>query len=582
MSNLFDELTESANQDGSIEINKGKIIVTDPQNYGRFPTISPGNGVDVFVNGNKIDKTTAVSEKDKIEVVLNKQGEDIDFDVEITKDGLEAYLNIKNPVKKNYSIQDHPPTTDLVVHIREYESKELTEEDINFELLKNNIIFGVDKNAIKDIVKNKKKGRYLIAKGLPPSPPRDAYIEYLFNNKQDLLSRYNSEEKINFKELNQIPSVEVGEVLAVKHPAKLGDKGIDVRGNFIEPELPKDVTIKVKDGVKVTEDGTKAIAMISGRPVLEGHKVKYLSVVPVYVHNGNVDLSSGNIRFDGDVIITGNITEGMSVVSKGNVVVYGDAVGSVIHARGCVKVKKVISSKIFAGENYSFYYKLAKNLGKLEKLIFKLFEAAEAVMKHPEYQKISNKKEVIGILVKKLLESKFPDITNIIEEINCNTKEVEFNIDKDLNRLIKERLIKLQGLNPLKIKSLQEIMDLKQDVQFFAEKLSEIPTNLSDITAAYVQNSLLRADGTVEVLSNVYHSKIIGQKVKVAGFFRGGEVFAKNTLIIKEAGSKTAVKTLLEVEKGLLRVDLVYPNTILKVGDFNKKVVKEEYYVVIS
>ena len=67
-------------------------------------------------------------------------------------------------------------------------------------------------------------------------------------------------------------------------------------------------------------DDIRIVATIPGRPVLEKGVV---SVAPVLTIPGDVDADTGNIRFDGDVIIRGSVREGLKVVAGRDIIIGG-------------------------------------------------------------------------------------------------------------------------------------------------------------------------------------------------------------------------------------------------------------------
>jgi uncharacterized protein (DUF342 family) len=76
-----------------------------------------------------------------------------------------------------------------------------------------------------------------------------------------------------------------------------------------------------------------------------------LCVFPVHNVNGDVDIKTGNIEFDGDIVITGDIREGLKIISGNNLTVYGSAAEAVINSGGNIRIdKNVISCNIKAGE----------------------------------------------------------------------------------------------------------------------------------------------------------------------------------------------------------------------------------------
>ena len=109
--------------------------------------------------------------------------------------------------------------------------------------------------------------------------------------------------------------------------------------------MPKPGKPKTKlrgKGFTVSEDGNTYYSAIDG-------KVEYrntdLNVIGVLQIEGDVDLNIGNVDFNGDVEISGNVISGVSVTAKGNVTVGGFVEGAVIKADKDIILKKGSNGK---------------------------------------------------------------------------------------------------------------------------------------------------------------------------------------------------------------------------------------------
>lgn len=111
---------------------------------------------------------------------------------------------------------------------------------------------------------------------------------------------------VDFRDFRRIPSVEPGKLLAVKRPGAPGSPGVGVDGQPLLPPAPRQLTLKAGFGAQLQADGTSVVATVAGRPAVEEYgNVRVVRVDPVLVHEGDVDMTSGNIRFKGNVKIIG-------------------------------------------------------------------------------------------------------------------------------------------------------------------------------------------------------------------------------------------------------------------------------------
>ena len=180
------------------------------------------------------------------------------------------------------------------------------------------VLYGVLAEAVAGALRQSNQ-RVLCAKGKAPENGVEAQVKYLV----DLSQRGKPAELhgggVDFKDLGLYINIEKGQVLAEKIPATPGVAGMDVCGNPIPAKPGKDIVLHPGANIHVVDD-VKLVAAASGNLVVAGGK---LSISPVLQIKGDVDLSTGNIHFAGDVMIKGSVSEGFSVKAGGNVDIAG-------------------------------------------------------------------------------------------------------------------------------------------------------------------------------------------------------------------------------------------------------------------
>lgn len=176
---------------------------------------------------------------------------------------------------------------------------------------------------------------FLGAAGEPPGAGEDASIVYVWQQESEAPKK-SDKDKIDFHELNIVHSVSEGEVIARKMPPTRGTEGTAVTGKKTPGEWGSDISAKAGANVDTNQDGTEFIAKLSGSPKLTGG---VLSVDPVYVVNGDVDFSTGNINFAGALDIKGNVSDTFIVKAEGNVTIGGNIQAAQVISGGDVIVK---------------------------------------------------------------------------------------------------------------------------------------------------------------------------------------------------------------------------------------------------
>ena len=93
---------------------------------------------------------------------------------------------------------------------------------------------------------------------------------------------------------------------------------------MLDTEIPaksgKSVPLPKGRNTEITEDGDTLIASMPGHVEFSGSTFQ---VKPVLDIDGDVDFSTGNIKFVGDVNIKGDVLSGFTVRSAGNIQVGG-------------------------------------------------------------------------------------------------------------------------------------------------------------------------------------------------------------------------------------------------------------------
>lgn len=174
---------------------------------------------------------------------------------------------------------------------------------------------------------------FIIAKGKPVKEGTDASIEYLFNIDRHAKPKRNDDGSVNFHELNNISHIREGDVLAILHPEYVGENGINVRGVIIKPHPVAHKTLKFGKNIELSEDKQKLTSKVDGHAVLEGDRV---FVSNTYDVPADVDNSTGDIDYGGNVLIHGNVKTGFKVKASGDIEVLGSVEGAELIAGGNV------------------------------------------------------------------------------------------------------------------------------------------------------------------------------------------------------------------------------------------------------
>lgn len=246
---------------------------------------------------------------------------DSSFSVEITDDEMKCFVHFVPP---------------------KYSGRHMDIDDILPSMKSNGVVTGIKEDVINQYLEKMDYSTPLFAaEGTPPRHGRDAYVDYKVRIDKSRVSFEEDKEtkKVDFKDLDLLENVVVGQVLAVKVPAQDGIPGRTVTNRVIAAKTGKDIQVRHGKGTILSEDGNELTAEINGQVVFQSGR---LSVEPVYTVRGDVSLETGNIVFLGSVVIGGSVQDNFTVKAAGNIEVRGSVQKAFLEAEGDIIVMQGI------------------------------------------------------------------------------------------------------------------------------------------------------------------------------------------------------------------------------------------------
>lgn len=212
--------------------------------------------------------------------------------------------------------------------------------EIHQLLKEHSIIRGIDQEAIDEAVVRGKAEYKLIASGTPVQHGEDAKFVSLLPVIKDRTPKISEDGIVDFRDLGEILVVDENAELMRRIPPTKGTEGYDVLGGIIPP-TPGENKIFAEGLVGTTthpNDRDLLVAATKGQPILVDRGVKVENVI----YYKNVSLSTGNVNFDGSVIIEEDVSPGMSIKVSGDIVVMGVVEASNLEAEGDIKIAQSI------------------------------------------------------------------------------------------------------------------------------------------------------------------------------------------------------------------------------------------------
>ena len=206
--------------------------------------------------------------------------------------------------------------------------------------------------------------KFIVANGIEPSVGKPARIEYHFNTQASTAGVVKEDGSIDFTARGDSPFVRRSQLLAEKHPVEQPKSGMDIFGETLLVGDVDDIPLEGGDGTELSEDGLTLKAAITGQPAIDGKGV--IRVLESFTVNGDVDFKTGNINFNGNVIVKGAVKEGFTVecdsltaneINGGIIRIRGDlnvsngVVNSDIQTQGSVRAKFLNKVRVYGYED---------------------------------------------------------------------------------------------------------------------------------------------------------------------------------------------------------------------------------------
>lgn len=240
--------------------------------------------------------------------------------------------------------------------------KELNKELLDDALKTSGVAFGVDEELLKGLPVNRERYFYLfpVAKGRPAHQGKDGYIVEHYDRVVKRKLDMDEHDRIDYASLRFFQSVEKGDVICESVRPLPGDPGRTVLNQVIPAKDGKAVFLTRGSNTEISEDGTKLVASRAGHVEYADEVFQVKSVLEI---DENVDYSTGNIKYLGDVHVHGSVCHGFSIRASGDVTVDGVIESGSIEAGGDLIVVEGIAgiSRSFVQAKHNIYTKYLKN-----------------------------------------------------------------------------------------------------------------------------------------------------------------------------------------------------------------------------
>ncbi len=175
-----------------------------------------------------------------------------------------------------------------------------------------NITHGIiDDESIEAWISGEGKDTLVVARGEAPVYGQEGIIEFYFKKECTSPGKIMEDGTIDFRDRGDIPYANKGDLLARKRPAQAGKNGINVFGRAIVVDAPRDPVFSAGSGTHFSQDSLTILAALDGQPHVDA--LGNITVNPELMIKGDVNFETGNIDFNGNIIVQGTIKQGFRV-----------------------------------------------------------------------------------------------------------------------------------------------------------------------------------------------------------------------------------------------------------------------------
>lgn len=224
------------------------------------------------------------------------------------------------------------------------EAPHFSPEFIEDYLHENGITTGIDKNAIMALSEYVEYGKdIVVARGKPPINGKDGVYSFHVA-MEDIKDKpiVNADGSVDYYNSLKLAMVKQDELIAVYIPPTPGEYGYTVFAEMLPPVKGRELRPLRGKGFTISENGREYRAAINGRIYRDGERI---IVENVYVVKGDLDVEKGNLTFNGDVEVRGDVRSGLTLNAAGNIYVHGHVGGCRLISGGKITIRKGIQGR---------------------------------------------------------------------------------------------------------------------------------------------------------------------------------------------------------------------------------------------
>ena len=209
-------------------------------------------------------------------------------------------------------------------------------EDVLRALADAGVVFGIDETALSRACELGDCSGFPVAAGELAQDGKDTNFEVMVAQAVERAPKLDDHGLIDYREHGTITVVQSGAPLMRRIPATPGVPGHTTLGHVLTPRPGHDQPFMAQlSGAEISSNDPNLLqAAVTGQPVVVPGGV----IVEPILRVAEVNMTSGNIHFDGTVEVAGEVVQGMKVQASGDIWVKGLVDGGILEAGGNIHI----------------------------------------------------------------------------------------------------------------------------------------------------------------------------------------------------------------------------------------------------
>ncbi|MCR5686214.1 MAG: FapA family protein [Lachnospiraceae bacterium] len=208
-----------------------------------------------------------------------------------------------------------------------------TRPNVDLALAMSGVKAGINTKLIEEMIEKQQYDTYqVVAAGKVPENGVSGSFAFHFNIEHNNKPKILEDGSVDYRSIEGYEPCQKDQLLATYTPATSGHFGYNVKGAVLQNVRGKEQLPLTGKGFYTNEDKTEYYANCDGKVELKNSKE--LTVSNVLEIRSDVDLTTGDVEFNGDVIVHGAVISGSTIKVTGNLTIMGNVEGAHIIAVG--------------------------------------------------------------------------------------------------------------------------------------------------------------------------------------------------------------------------------------------------------